>query len=39
MLGFLVVGSVIGGVGYVFYAFIKPLLPKRPATDSTPENL
>jgi hypothetical protein len=38
MLGFLIVGTVIGGVGYAIYAIIKPLLPKKP-TDSTPENL
>jgi hypothetical protein len=38
MLGFLFVGTVIGMVGYAFVAFIKPLL-KKPAPDSTPENL
>jgi H+/Cl- antiporter ClcA len=38
MLGFLVVGIVIGVVGYAFVALVKPLF-KKPAPDSTSENL
>jgi len=37
LLGFLVVGGVVGGVVAALYAFVKPLLPKKPDTP-TPEN-